>query len=50
MSTQVTRSRQSILDLEEIWGYIAQDSEHHADRWIRKLDERIPLLWHFKRK
>ena len=44
MSAQVTRSRQSILDLEEIWGYIAQDSEHHADRWIRKLDERIRYL------
>lgn len=44
MPAQVIRSRQSILDLEEIWGYIAQDSEFYADRWIRRLDERIRHL------
>lgn len=44
MPPQVIRSRQSILDLEEIWSYIAQDSEWHADRWILRLEEQIRYL------
>ncbi|WP_395745802.1 type II toxin-antitoxin system RelE/ParE family toxin [Prosthecobacter sp.] len=44
MAPQVNRSPQSILDLEEIWGYIAQDSEWRADRWIRRLNERMVHL------
>ncbi|MFZ2281153.1 MAG: type II toxin-antitoxin system RelE/ParE family toxin [Prosthecobacter sp.] len=41
MPLQAIRSHQSILDLEEIWSYIAQDSELHADRWIIKLNEHM---------
>jgi plasmid stabilization system protein ParE len=41
MLPKVSRTHQSILDLEEIWSYIAQDSESHADRWILKLNEHI---------
>lgn len=41
MPALVIRSRQCVLDLEEIWSYIAQDSEWHADRWIRRLNEHM---------
>ncbi len=30
-------SRGAILDLDEIWSYIAQDSAEAADRWVAKL-------------
>ena len=30
-------SSEALLDLDEIWGYIAQDDIEAADRWIAKL-------------
>ena len=44
MKPVIRRSLQSLADLEEIWAYIARDSEFQADRWIRKIEERIQHL------
>ena len=41
MAAAVIRSRVSLEDLEEIWQFIARDSEFQADKWIRFLDNRI---------
>lgn len=44
MKPVIRRSLQSLADLEEIWAYIARDSEFQADRWIRRIEERIQHL------
>ena len=44
MNPIIRRSRQSIVDLDEIWDYIARDSEFQAERWIRRIEERIQHL------
>ena len=44
MAARIIRSNASIADLEEIWQFIARDSEFQADRWVRLLDERIAYL------
>lgn len=44
MKPVIRRSLQSLADLEEIWSYIARDSEFQADRWIHKIEERIQHL------
>lgn len=44
MASRIVRSKASIEDFEEIWQFIARDSERQADRWIRLLDERIAYL------
>ena len=46
MKPVIRRSLQSLADLDEIWTYIARDSEFQADRWIRKIEERIQHLAH----
>ena len=40
----VIRSLASRADLEEIWQFIARDSEFQADRWFRIIDEKIMHL------
>ena len=44
MKPVIRRTLQSLSDLDEIWAYIARDSEFQADRWIRKIEERIQQL------
>lgn len=44
MKPVIRRTLQSLADLDEIWAYIARDSEFQADRWIRKIEERIQHL------
>ena len=44
MTPVIRRSLQSLADLDEIWAYIARDSEFQADRWIRRIEERIQHL------
>ena len=44
MAAVVIRSRVSLEDLEEIWQFIARDSEFYADKWIRFLDSRVNHL------
>ncbi len=44
MKPLIRRSLQSLADLDEIWEYIARDSEFQADRWIRRIEERIQHL------
>src|SRR5258708_20740373 len=39
-------SPRAILDLIEIWNYIADDSEEHADIFIDKLNEAMEKLRH----
>ncbi len=46
MNPVIRRSLQSLADLDEIWSFIARDSEFQADRWIRKIEERIQHLAH----
>ncbi len=41
MASAVIRSRVSLEDLEEIWQFIARDSEFYADKWLRFPDSRI---------
>jgi toxin ParE1/3/4 len=40
---QVSRRPQAALDILDIWGYIAADSEVAADRWVDELDEKMRL-------
>ena len=44
MAARIIRSNASVADLEEIWQFIARDSEFQADRWVRILDKRIAYL------
>ena len=44
MKPVIRRTLQSLADLDEIWAYIARDSEFQADCWIRKIEERIQHL------
>lgn len=37
-------SRAALLDLDEIWSYIARDNPDAADRWIEKLLEACETL------
>jgi plasmid stabilization system protein ParE len=37
-------SGEALLDLDEIWGYIAQDDIEAADRWISKLLDACEML------
>ena len=38
---RVTRRPQAEVDILDIWGYIAADSEVAADRWVDELDEKM---------
>jgi toxin ParE1/3/4 len=44
MAVRIIRSKTSVADLEEIWQFIARDSEFQADRWVRILNDRIVYL------
>lgn len=35
----ILRSRRAMGDLEEIWNYIACDSDSRADRWLERIDK-----------
>jgi toxin ParE1/3/4 len=37
-------SSEALLELDEIWGYIAQDDIEAADRWIAKLLDACQIL------
>jgi toxin ParE1/3/4 len=38
MKPQIARRPQALADLAEIWGFIAEDSEAHADAFADKID------------
>jgi toxin ParE1/3/4 len=40
---RVTRRPQAVVDILEIWDYIAEDSVAAADRWVDRLDEKLQL-------
>lgn len=44
MAARIVRSRVSLEDLEEIWQFIARDSEHYADKWVGLIDSSINAL------
>jgi toxin ParE1/3/4 len=41
---KVLRRPQFVLDLQEVWDFIARDSEVHADRFVRNIEKRYILL------
>jgi toxin ParE1/3/4 len=44
MAREIVRRPQAHLDLIEIWGFIAQDSEPAADRMLDRIDEVLRML------
>ena len=40
----VETSRQALLDLDQIWGYIARDAIEHADRFLDKIQAKLEML------
>jgi len=39
---RVTRRPLAAADILDIWDYIAEDSLDQADRWVERLDEKLP--------
>ncbi|SRR5260221_8323830 len=44
MAREIVRRPQARLDLIEIWGFIADDSEAAADRMLDRIDEVLRML------
>jgi toxin ParE1/3/4 len=44
MAREIVRRPQARLDLVEIWGFIADDSEAAADRMLDRIDEVLRML------
>lgn len=44
---RVRIARSSELDLEEIWGFIAADSQDEADKFVQRLEAQIDTLDRF---
>lgn len=42
--SQYVLSGEALLELDDIWGYIAQDDIEAADRWIAKLLDACEML------
>lgn len=40
---RVTRRPQAVVDILEVWDFIAEDSMLEADRWVDRLDEKLSL-------
>ncbi len=42
--SRYTLSNEALVELDDIWGYIAQDDIEAADRWIAKLLDACEML------
>jgi toxin ParE1/3/4 len=42
--THVETSRQGLLDLDQIWSYIARDTIEQADRFLDKIQAKLEML------
>lgn len=42
--TYIETSRQALLDLDQIWSYIARDAIEHADRFLDRIQAKLEML------
>ena len=42
--SHIETSRQALLDLDQIWGYIARDTAEQADRFLDKIQAKLEML------